>query len=123
MRTEKSHIYVKAERFSVRIVNLNKYLRNNKGEYEISSQIKRSGTSIAANIVEALYAESRRDFVHKLCIAEKECNETKYWIGVLHKTEYISNDEYNSINNDCVELAKMLAAIINTTKKSLTTND
>ena len=103
MDTERSLVYEKAESFSVRIVKLNKYLTVEKREFEISSQIKRSGTSIAANIVEALYAESKKDFIHKLNIAEKECNETKYWLKVLYKTEYLNRVEYESIIKDCME--------------------
>ena len=119
MDTERSLVYEKAESFSVRIVKLNKYLTVEKREFEISSQIKRSGTSIAANIVEALYAESKKDFIHKLNIAEKECNETKYWLKVLYKTEYLNRVEYESIIKDCMELVRMLAAIIRTSKGNL----
>ena len=119
MDTERSLVYEKAESFSVRIVKLHKYLTVEKREFEISSQIKRSGTSIAANIVEALYAESKKDFIHKLNIAEKECNETKYWLKVLYKTEYLNRVEYESIIKDCMELVRMLAAIIRTSKGKL----
>ena len=119
MDTERSLVYEKAESFSVRIVKLHKYLTVEKREFEISSQIKRSGTSIAANIVEALYAESKKDFIHKLNIAEKECNETKYWLKVLYKTEYLNRVEYESIIKDCMELVRMLAAIIRTLKGNL----
>ena len=119
MDTERSLVYEKAESFSVRIVKLHKYLTVEKREFEISSQIKRSGTSIAANIVEALYAESKKDFIHKLNIAEKECNETKYWLKVLYKTEYLNRVEYESIIKDCMELVRMLAAIIRTSKGTL----
>jgi four helix bundle protein len=119
MDTERSLVYEKAESFSVRIVKLHKYLTVEKREFEISSQIKRSGTSIAANIVEALYAESKKDFIHKLNIAEKECNETKYWLKVLYKTEYLNRVEYESIIKDCMELVRMLAAIIRTSKGNL----
>jgi len=117
MAVEDSKVYQKAEAFAIRIVKLWKYLTSTKHEYEISTQLKRSGTSIGANTIEALYGASRKDFVNKLYIAEKECNESKYWLKILYKTDYLTEQEYNSINYDCIEIAKLLASIIKTSKK------
>lgn len=119
MYTEGSLIYQKAEAFAIRIVKLWKYLTSTKHEFELSTQLKRSGTSIGANTIEALYGASKKDFINKLYIAEKECNESKYWLKILYKTDYLTEEEYSSMNNDCLEIARMLASIIKTTKKNM----
>lgn len=111
----------KSENFAVRIVNLSRFLYK-KQEYDISRQIKRSGTSIGANITEAVFGISRKDYLAKMYIAFKECNETMYWLRVLHKTNYLSEEEFNSINNDCTELVKMLTSTIKTTKQNIDNN-
>ena len=98
-----------------RIVNLYKYLAE-KNEFVMSKQILRSGTSIGANIAEAIRAESNNDFIHKLAISRKEAQETIYWLELLHQTDYIPTDAYNSICSDCEELSKMLASIILSSK-------
>ena len=97
--------------FSVRIVNLHKYLTDQKKEYTISKQLYKSGTSIGANISEAQRAESTADFVHKMKIALKEANESQYWLQLLHKTEYLTDKEFDSIHNDLLEILKLLTAI------------
>lgn len=102
--------------FAVRIVNLYKFLVNEQKEFVMSKQILRSGTSIGANIREAEQAQSRADFINKLNIALKEANETEYWLELLIKTEYITNEQYESINNDSIEINKILISIIKTTK-------
>lgn len=104
----------KAERFAVRIVKLYKYALYKKHENVMSKQLLRAGTSIGANISEAECAQTQADFLAKLYIAYKECNETKYWIKLLHRTEYLSEKEFNSINKDCMELLKMLSRITKT---------
>ena len=109
--------YVKALGFSVRIVNLFKYLKHQKDEYTISKQLLRCGTSIGANISEAISAESTADFIHKLGIAQKEANETLYWLDLLKITDYISEKEYQSINSDCEEIRKIITSIILTSKQ------
>ena len=101
--------------FAVRIVNLFRYLKEKK-EFVISKQILRSGTSIGANVREALNAESKPDFIHKLSIAQKECDETLYWIELLFKSEIISKNEFDSINNKCTEILKIIKSIIITSK-------
>ncbi|ANQ48252.2 four helix bundle protein [Flammeovirga sp. MY04] len=100
--------------FATRIINLYKFLCDNKKEYIIAKQIFRSGTSIGANIAESRYAESRNDFLHKLSISLKEANETHYWLILLEKGEYIDNTQFSSLENDIKELIKML---ISATKK------
>ena len=102
--------------FAVRIVNLNKYLSQEKKEDTLSKQLLRSGTSIGANIREAVYAQSRRDFTSKMSIALKEASETEYWLELLNRTEYLTNGQYDSIKSDCSEVAKLLTAIVKTSK-------
>ena len=102
--------------FAVRVVNMCKYLYNEKKEYILSKQLLRSGTSIGANVSEAEHAQSADDFVHKFNIALKEANETEYWLKLLLHTEYLTTEQYDSINNDCKELNKILISIIKTTR-------
>ena len=106
--------------FSVDIINLVKYLKSNH-ESVIANQIGRSGTSIGANISESQFAISKKDFQSKMYIALKETHETLYWLELLYKTEYLSETEYNSINDDCLELKKLLSSITKTTKEKLIT--
>ena len=106
----------KSFRFAVRIVKLNKYLRENQKEHILSKQLLRSGTSIGANIAEAQHAQSRADFLSKLEIALKETSETKYWLRLLKETDYLSSMEFDSIYPDCVELEKLLVSIVKATK-------
>ena len=101
--------------FSVDVINLVKYLKSNH-ESIISNQIGRSGTSIGANIREALRSSSRKEFVAKMNISLKEAYETEYWLELLYKTDYISEKEYNSIFPQCRELTNILSQIILTTK-------
>ncbi|MBM0655855.1 four helix bundle protein [Capnocytophaga genosp. AHN8471] len=102
--------------FAVRIVNLSKYLRENKKEFTLSDQVLRSGTAIGAMICEAERSESTPDFIHKMKIAEKEANETLYWLELLKETQYITQTEYNSINDNTIELIKMLVSSIKTAR-------
>ena len=102
--------------FAVRIVKLCKYLAEGKTEFILSKQLLRSGTSIGANVAEAQQAQSRADFISKLCIALKEASETDYWLRLLHATDYLSDTEYTSIIGDCQELEKMLTSIIKSSK-------
>ena len=97
--------------FSVRIVNLYQYLSNTKREYTISRQVYRCGTSIGANVAEAQRAQSTADFVSKMKIALKEANETQYWIWLLHQTNFLADNEFESIHGDLVEILKILTAI------------
>ena len=115
---EENPLVAKTLDFSVRIINLFKLLRSNRHETIMSKQILRSGTSVGANASEALAAESTEDFIHKLTISLKEANETKYWIILLHRTQYITDDEYKSIMTDCQDLRKLIGSIISTTKRN-----
>ena len=104
--------------FSVRVVKLARHLQDNRKEFILTKQLIRSGTSIGANVVEAQQAQSRADFISKLNIALKEAVETNYWIRLLKETEYLSNQEFDSIISDCRELEKLLTAIIKSTRNS-----
>lgn len=107
----------KSRHFAVRVIRLYQYLTTEKKEYVLSKQFLRSGTSIGANIAESECAFSRKDFLSKMYIAFKECNETLYWLDLLHDTGYLTDIEYASICNDCRELHKMLASITKTTRE------
>ena len=105
--------------FAIRIVKLYKYLMDEKKEFVLSKQILRSGTSIGANINEAQQGQSKKDFLMKMNIALKECTETKYWIELLSATDYINQEQKESIIKDCIEMEKMLTSIVKTTSNNL----
>jgi four helix bundle protein len=118
--SEKDKIYrQKFMHFAVRMVKLKNYLNAEKHEYNIADQIQRSGTAIGALHREAINAESALDFVHKLSIAQKECNETMYWLELLRETEYLKEQEFNDLYQEAKEIMKMLTVSILTTKKSI----
>ena len=108
----------KCMNFAVRIVNLCRFLNEEKREYKISDQLFRSGTSIGANISEAQCAITKKDFVSKVYIAQKECNESLYWLQLLLNTSYLSQKQYDSIYSDCVELKKILITITKTARQN-----
>lgn len=103
--------------FAKRIVRMYQHLSDEKKEFVLSKQVLRSGTSIGANIEEAIGGSSKRDFKAKLNIAYKEARETKYWIRLLRDTDYITKDAAHSILIDCEELLKLLYTIIQSSKK------
>lgn len=111
-------IKIKSTDFAVRIVKMIRYLVKNIpiAEHSICTQLLKSATSIGANVREAERAESTEDFVHKLKIALKEANETEYWLEIFFRTEYISQQQYDSLNDDCKELNKLLISIIKSIK-------
>lgn len=111
-------VFEKSKDFAIRIVGLYGHLNENKNEYVMSKQVLRSGTSIGANIAEAEYGISKKDFLAKMYIALKECSETKYWLEILYSTGYLTETEYNSIIDDCDELLKLLTAITKTAKST-----
>ncbi len=113
-----SIIYEKSRRFASRIVRLHSHLLKEKDEHVISAQIVRSGTSIGANVAEALYAASRRDFLSKLTIALKECSETIFWLDVLRDTGYVEGEGAISLTEECRELIRMLIATVSKLKDS-----
>jgi len=84
----------------------------------MSKQLIRSGTAIGALVREAQNAESSKDFIHKLSISQKECDESIYWLELLKATDYINEQEFESLNNDAIELLKMLRSSILTSKKN-----
>jgi four helix bundle protein len=108
----------KSYSFALRIIKLYKFLLT-KNEYVMSKQILKCGTSVGANVREALQAESKLDFIHKLNIGLKEASETEYWLQLLWDSNYIDRKSYNSINNDCIEIIKLITSIIKTTEANL----
>ncbi len=109
-------IKIKSFAFAVRIVKAYKFLIVEKREFVLSKQLLRSGTSVGAMVREAEHAESKADFIHKLSIALKEINETLYWQELLYTTDYISQNEFESMHNDATELIKLLLSIIKKSK-------
>ena len=104
--------------FAVSIIELVKELKA-RHESVISNQIGRSGTSIGANIREAQYAHGKADFIAKLQIALKEANETGYWLELLFKTNYLSDEDYKKLDSACTSIRVMLISSINTSKKNM----
>ena len=117
-KVKENVIKTKSFDFALRIVKLYKYLIEEKKEFILSKQVLRSGTAIGALIREAEQGESKADFIHKLSIALKESNESDYWIELLYKSDYITEQSYNSIKNDNDELIKLLISSIKTTKSN-----
>ena len=109
----------KSTLFAKRIIRLYQCLTKERGEFILSKQILRSGTSIGANITEAIYGSSRKDFIAKLQIPKKEAAETRYWLELLHSGKYISDEEYKSVAEDCNEILSILVSIIKTASKNL----
>jgi four helix bundle protein len=105
--------------FAVRIVKLYQYLVSDKKEFVLSKQLLRSGTSVGAMVREAEHAETKKDFVHKMAIAQKEINETIYWLELLQSTEYLTKEAFESINTDATEIIKLITSIIKTTKSTI----
>ncbi len=105
--------------FSIRMVNCYKFLMQEKKEFVLSKQLLRSGTSVGAMVREAEHSESKPDFVHKMAIAQKEINESLYWLELLYATDYLSLDLFNSLNNDAVEIIKLITSSIKTAKSTI----
>jgi four helix bundle protein len=116
-----SESIVKNKSFELAIkgVNFYKYLVSEKKEFVMSKQFLRSVTSVGANVREAVNAQSKADFIHKLSISQKECDETMYWLELLKQTDYISENEFNSIHQQSNEVLKIIRSIIITSKKNL----
>ena len=110
--------YNKSKHFAVRIVKLYRFLCEDKKEFIMSKQLLRCGTSIGANIAEANCAFSEKDFLAKMYIAFKECAETEYWLELLFDSEILTNQEYQSIIDDCRELKRLLSSITKTVKEN-----
>ena len=104
--------------FAVRVVNLCDYLNVEQKEFKIADQLYRSGTSIGANYSEAQCAISRSDFLAKVYISLKECNESLYWLQLLKRTNKLTKSQFESIYADCEELKRLLTSITRTTRNS-----
>ena len=111
---EDNIIAIKSYKFSVRCVNLYKYLCEEKHDYVIGKQLLRSGTSIGANVKEAIRGISKAEFRAKMSISLKEASESEFWIELLRDTEYITKEEAESLLNDCGELLRLLMSIVKT---------
>ena len=122
---EENLVLKKSKAFAIRIIKLYQYLNDEKKEYVLSKQILRSGTSIGANIKEAIRAQSTADFLSKMQIALKEASESEYWLELLTETNYIDSKASDSILDDCRELIKLITAIVRTSKENngLTLNE
>jgi len=108
----------KSFRFAIRVVNLYKTFVGERKEFVLCKQLLRSGTSIGANVREAMNAESKADFNHKLSIAQKECDESCYWLELLHETKFIDKSEFESMYTDASELLKIIRSIILSSKNN-----
>ena len=117
--SEKTTVRYKSKNFAIRVVRLYQYLTKEKGEFVLSKQLLKSGTSIGANLAESQCAISKKDFLMKIYIALKETAETLFWLDLLHETDYLSDKEYDSILKDCEEIKKMLTSTTKTTKKRM----
>jgi len=115
----RSIVEEKSYKFALRIIKLYRHLAEEKKEYVLSKQILRCGSSIGANVKEALQGESKNDFIHKLSISLKEASETEYWLNLLHDSHYITTKSFESITNECIELIKLTTSIIKTSRKNL----
>lgn len=104
----------KSKTFALRIIRLYQYLQNDKKEFILSKQLLRSGTSIGANIREAIRGQSKADFYAKMNISLKEAGETEYWLELLHESGYIEQKAFDSIYDDCQQLIKILVSITKT---------
>ena len=109
-------IQQKSYAFAIKIVNLYKHIVETKKEFVLSKQLLRCGTSIGANVEEAIGGQTRKDFVAKLAIAYKEARETKYWLSLLKDTKYITSEEFSEIFNSCEEILKIIGSIQKTMK-------
>jgi len=119
MRNEKNTVLVKAKTFAIRIVKLFAFLRKEKKDFILSKQILRSGTSIGANLAEAEFAVSEKDFLSKNYIALKECAETIYWLELMYQTDTLTKEQFDSIHQDGLELLRLLSATTKTMKRKL----
>jgi len=116
-------VKTKSVAFAVRIINLYKFLNFEKKEFVMAKQILKSGTSVGACIRESENAESKSDFKHKLSIAQKEINETIYWLELLKETQFIEKNQFESLHTDAIELMKLLTSILKKLKTASPINN
>jgi four helix bundle protein len=119
---KENQIKKKSFGFAIRVVRLYQFLTEKKKEFVLSKQLLRSGTAVGALICEAEHAESKSDFKHKMSIAQKEINESIYWLELLKETKYLTNKQFEDLNNDAVEIIKMLTSIIKSAKSNIINN-
>ena len=112
-------LYSKSKQLAINIVKLYKSLSSEKGEYVLSKQLLRSGTSIGANIREGKRPQSDADFVSKMSIALKEAEETLYWLEILHETDYLEESDFNEFYENTEEIVKILVSVIKTKKQEM----
>lgn len=117
MNEQQRQIQEKCIAFAVKIDALRKVLNKKHHEYNKADQIDRSASAIGALYSEAMYAESEADYVHKLGIAQKEANETKYWLTLIHKCGYIDDNEFKGLMMNAEELFRVITAIIRAMKE------
>ncbi|WP_309642621.1 four helix bundle protein [Flavobacterium sp.] len=114
-----SVVKIKSFELAIAGVNFYKYLVLEKKEFIMSKQFLRSITSVGANVREAINAQSKFDFIHKLAIAQKECDETLYWLELLKETKFIEDQDFDAIYLKASEVLKIIKSIIMTTKQNL----
>lgn len=117
--SEKADIRKLSFDFAIEIVKLHKYLVSNQKEFVMSKQLLRSGTAIGALVREAQNGESKADFIHKLAIAQKECDETQYWLELLFETQYLVEEDFKSYIQKANSLLRVLRSIILSTKENM----
>jgi four helix bundle protein len=111
-------VCIKSYSFALRIVKLYKYLTEEQKEFVLAKQLLRSGTSIGANVEEAIAASSKADFIHKLNIAAKEARETSYWLRLLKDSQFMPEKAFESIQGDCLEVRRIISSILITMKSN-----
>jgi four helix bundle protein len=109
----------KSFKFAVRIVKLHQFLAETQRAYVLSKQLLKSGTAVGALVREAEHAESTADFIHKMAIAQKEINESIYWLELLKQTQYLNEEQFQSLHTDAIEIIKILTTLIKSTKAKL----
>ena len=102
----------KSRDFAIVIVRTYQWLCEEQHEFIMSKQILRSGTSVGANIAEGVRGQSKADFYAKMSIALKEASETSFWLDILHETDYLSNEQFDDLNDKCNEIISILVAIL-----------
>lgn len=115
---ENNIVQIKSYEFALKIVSCYKQLSHEFREWHLARQLLRSGTSIGANVEEALGGQSRRDFIAKLSISYKEARETRFWIRLLRDSDYLNEKQAASLLADCEELLRLLGSILKTSKNS-----
>jgi four helix bundle protein len=119
MEERKDILKEKTVEFALQIIALYKILSTDKKEFVMSKQLLRSATSVGANVREAKNAESKNDFIHKLSIAQKECDESLYWLELLHKSGYITSPENDTYSDSAIQILKIIRSSILTTKQNI----